>query len=184
MGLGRHCRGQFALDKRPMSMKFPVAPQSIRVVVLTICVPEGNMIGREKFVHLAMLLVHGIGHGKKTLRRLPKSKILIVRECGGCGHFFSVLLIANFQGLEDIFRGFSFSGEVLDVSIDGSDGSDGSSGGDSGFGVSDLLEAIVPLRFSGCLRGAAFICAVFLFATSETQSFPDALSSISQEKFL
>ena len=30
MGLGRHCKGKFALDRRPMSMKFPVAPQSMR----------------------------------------------------------------------------------------------------------------------------------------------------------
>ena len=36
MGLGRHCKGKFALDKRPTSMKFPVVPQSMRVVVLTI----------------------------------------------------------------------------------------------------------------------------------------------------
>ena len=46
MGLGRHCRGKFALDKRPMLMKFPVALQSMRVVVLKICVPVANLIGR------------------------------------------------------------------------------------------------------------------------------------------
>ena len=36
MGLGRHCRGKFALDRRPTSMKFLVAPQSMRAVVSTI----------------------------------------------------------------------------------------------------------------------------------------------------
>ena len=36
MGLGRCCKGKFALDKRLMSMKFPVAPQSMRAVVSTI----------------------------------------------------------------------------------------------------------------------------------------------------
>ena len=46
MGLGRRCRGKFALDKRPMSMKFLVAPQSMRVVVSMICVPVANLIGR------------------------------------------------------------------------------------------------------------------------------------------
>ena len=46
MGLERCCRGKFALDKRPMLMKFPVAPQSMRVVVLTICVPVASLIGR------------------------------------------------------------------------------------------------------------------------------------------
>ena len=47
MGLGRHCRGKFALDKRLMSMKFPVAPQSMRAVVLMICVPVANLTGRR-----------------------------------------------------------------------------------------------------------------------------------------
>ena len=46
MGLGRRCRGKFALDKRPMSMKFPVALQSMRVVVSMICVLVANLIGR------------------------------------------------------------------------------------------------------------------------------------------
>ena len=46
MGLGRHCKGKFALDKRPMSMKFPVALQSMRAVVSMICVPVANLIGR------------------------------------------------------------------------------------------------------------------------------------------
>ena len=47
MGLGRHCREKFALDKRLMLMKFLVAPQSMRVVVSTICVPVANLIGRR-----------------------------------------------------------------------------------------------------------------------------------------
>ena len=46
MGLGRHCRGKFALDKRPTSMKFPVAPQSMRAVVLMIWVPVASLMGR------------------------------------------------------------------------------------------------------------------------------------------
>ena len=46
IGLERRCRGKFALDKRPMSMKFPVAPQSMRAVVSTISVPVANLIGR------------------------------------------------------------------------------------------------------------------------------------------
>ena len=45
--LGRHRRGKFALDKRPMSMKFLVAPQSMRAVVLTICVPVASLMGRQ-----------------------------------------------------------------------------------------------------------------------------------------
>ena len=47
MGLGRCCRGKFALDRRPMSMKFPVVLQSMRVVVSMICVPVANLIGRR-----------------------------------------------------------------------------------------------------------------------------------------
>ena len=128
-----------------------------------------------------MLLVHGIGHGKKTSRRLPVSKILIVWEGSGCGHFFSVILIADFQGLEDVFGGFALGGEILDVGIDGGDRSDGGSGGYRGFrgfSISDWLGAVIPLGFSGCLGGSAFICTVSLLAASETKSSSDASGSI------
>ena len=47
IGLGRHHSGKFALDRRSMSMKFLVAPQSMRAVVLTICVPVASLIGRR-----------------------------------------------------------------------------------------------------------------------------------------
>ena len=117
-----------------------------------------------------MLLVHGIGHGKKTSRRLPKSKILVVWEGGGCSNFFSIILIADLQGLEDVFGGPSFSGEILDVGINGGDGSNGGSGGcrgDRGFGVPDLLRAVISLGFSRGLRGATFVSAVSLFAASK-----------------
>ena len=115
------------------------------------------------------------------MRQLPKSKILIVWEGGGCGHVFSIILIIDFQCLEDVFSGSALSGEILDVGIDWGDRSDGGSrgcGGDCGFSVSDLLGAIVPLGFSGCLRGAAFICAVSLFVASEAKSFSDALGMV------
>ena len=58
MGLGRRCRGKLALDKRSMSMKFPVAPQSMRVVVLTICVLVANLMGRR--------IVHSFGKATNT----------------------------------------------------------------------------------------------------------------------
>ena len=47
MGLGSHCRRKFALDRRPMSMKLPVAPQSMRAVVLTIWIPVASLMGRQ-----------------------------------------------------------------------------------------------------------------------------------------
>ena len=128
-----------------------------------------------------MLLVHGTGHGKKTLRRLPVSKILIVWEGSGCSHIFSIILIADLQGLEDVFGGFALGGEILDVGINGGDRSNGGSGGYRGFrgfSVSDLLGAVIPLGFSRCLRGPAFICTVSLLAASETKSFSDAPGSI------
>ena len=61
MGLGRRCRGKFALDRRPMSMKFPVAPQSMRAVVSMICVPVANLIGRR--------IVHSFGNATSTWDR-------------------------------------------------------------------------------------------------------------------
>ena len=47
IGLGSRCSGKLALDKRPMSMKFPVALQSTRAVVSTICVPVTSLTGRR-----------------------------------------------------------------------------------------------------------------------------------------
>ena len=113
-----------------------------------------------------MLLVHGTSHGKKTSRRLPILKILIVWEGSGCGHLFSIILIADFQGLEDVFGRFALGGEILNVGVDGGVRSDGGSGGRKGFrgfGVSDLLGSVISLGFSGCLGASAFICAMSLF---------------------
>ena len=76
-----------------------------------------------------MLLVHGTGYGKKTLGRLPILKILIIWEGSGCSHLFSIIFIADLQGLEDVFGGFALGGEILDVGVDGGGRSDGGSGG-------------------------------------------------------
>ena len=46
IGLGSRCNGKLALDRRPMSMKFPVALQLMRAVVSMICVPVASLIGR------------------------------------------------------------------------------------------------------------------------------------------
>ena len=87
--------------------------------------------------------------------------------------------------MEDIFGGLALGGEVLDVGIDRGDRSDGGSGkcgGDRGFHISDHLRMIISFGFSLCLRGLTFICAVSLFVTFETESFPYALSMISWGK--
>ena len=47
IGLGSRCNGKLALDRRPISMKFPVAPQSMRAVVSMICVPVTSLTGRR-----------------------------------------------------------------------------------------------------------------------------------------
>ena len=47
IGLGNRCSGKLALDRSPMLMKFPVAPQSMRAVVLTICIPVTSLTGRQ-----------------------------------------------------------------------------------------------------------------------------------------
>ena len=120
-------------------------------------------------------------------RQLPKLKILIVREGGGCSHIFSIILIADLQGLEDVFRGFAFGGEVLDVGVDGGDRSYGSSGGYRGFrglSVSDLLRAIVSFGFPRYLRGSAFVCAVSFLAAFEAKSFSNASGTISWRELL
>ena len=135
---------------------------------------------------MARLLIHGTGHGKKPLRQLPELKILIVQESGGCGNFFSIILIADLQSLEDLFSGSSLSGEILDVGINEGDGSNGSGycGGDRGFSVPDLLRMVIPLGFSGGLREATFISTVSLFTSSKAKSLSDASSSISRRELL
>ena len=83
-------------------------------------------------------------------RRLPESKTLIVRESGGDGHIFFVILITNFQGLEDIFGGLSLGGEVLDKQVDGCgwcDGRGSRQGRGSSFSVSNHLGTVVPFGF-------------------------------------
>ena len=45
MGLGSFSRGNSRRQRRPMLMKFPVAPQSTRAVVSTICVPLDSLMG-------------------------------------------------------------------------------------------------------------------------------------------
>ena len=45
MGLGSFSRGNSRRQRRPTSMKFLVAPQLTRVVVLTICVPLDSLMG-------------------------------------------------------------------------------------------------------------------------------------------
>ena len=45
MGLGSFSRGNLRRQRRPTSMKFPVAPQSTRAVVLMICVPLDSLMG-------------------------------------------------------------------------------------------------------------------------------------------
>ena len=53
MGLDIFLRGKFARDKRPRSIKFPVAPESIRAVVLMICLPRSNLTGKQRVLSLS-----------------------------------------------------------------------------------------------------------------------------------
>ena len=62
IGLGSHCNGKLALDRRPTSMMFPVVPQSMRAVVLTICVPVTSLMGRQ--------MVHSFGRATGTWDKL------------------------------------------------------------------------------------------------------------------
>ena len=96
-------------------------------------------------------------------------------------------MIADLQGLKDIFSGLALGSEVLDVGVNGGGGGDGGSGGHGGGGclhVLDLLGAAIPLGLSLSLGGLAFICAMFFLATSETESFPYAASAINWGEFL
>ena len=45
-------------DSNPRSMKFPVAPESIRVVVSTVWIPTSSLIGKRR--------VHSLGEATST----------------------------------------------------------------------------------------------------------------------
>ena len=67
IGLGSRCNGKWAFDRRLMLMKFPVAPQSMRAVVTTICVPVTSLIGRR--------MVRSFGRATSTWDKLWEDNI-------------------------------------------------------------------------------------------------------------
>ena len=46
-------RGKFASDRRPRSIKFPVAPELIKVVVLTVCFLMSSLTGKRSVLSLS-----------------------------------------------------------------------------------------------------------------------------------
>ena len=58
IGWGSFFRGKLARDSSPRLMKFPVAPESTRVVVLTVWVPTSSLMGKQR--------VHSLGEATST----------------------------------------------------------------------------------------------------------------------
>ena len=52
IGWGSLFRGKLARDSSPRSMKFPVAPESTRVVVLMVWVPTSSLMGKQSVCSL------------------------------------------------------------------------------------------------------------------------------------
>ena len=52
-GWGILFRGRFASDRRPRSIKFPVAPESINVVVLMVCFLMSSLTGKQRVLSLS-----------------------------------------------------------------------------------------------------------------------------------
>ena len=57
MDLGSFFKGNSRRQGRPTSMKFPVAPQSMRAVVLTICVPLDSLMGIHMVLSFEMAVI-------------------------------------------------------------------------------------------------------------------------------
>ena len=57
MGLGSFSRGNSRRQRRLTSIKFPVAPQLTRVVVLTICVLLDSLMGMRKVLSLGRAVI-------------------------------------------------------------------------------------------------------------------------------
>ena len=54
-------------DRSPRSMKFPVALESIRVVVLMVCCPTSSLIGKQR--------VHSLGEATSTWEVVEEGNI-------------------------------------------------------------------------------------------------------------
>ena len=57
MGLGSFSGGNLRRQRRPMSMKFPVASQLTRAVVSTICVPLDSLMGIRMVLSLGRAVI-------------------------------------------------------------------------------------------------------------------------------
>ena len=57
MGLGSFSRGNSRRQRRPTSIKFPVAPQLTRAVVSMICVPLDSLMGMHKVLSLGRAVI-------------------------------------------------------------------------------------------------------------------------------
>ena len=57
MGLGSFSRGNLRRQRRPTSIKFHVAPQSMRAVVLMICVPLDSLMGIRMVLSLGRAVI-------------------------------------------------------------------------------------------------------------------------------
>ena len=52
IGWGNLFRGKFVRDRRPRSIKFLVAPESIKVVVSTVCFPMSSLTGKQRVLSI------------------------------------------------------------------------------------------------------------------------------------
>ena len=99
MGSGRRMRVKLLRDKGWMSMKFPVAPESMSVVVSTVLFFPCSEMGK-----LMVLLLNG----KKTLKGLPSVKIHGSRS-GNFGYLLRGFFITSDQNFKDVGLAFSRS---------------------------------------------------------------------------
>ena len=70
------------------------------------------------------------------------------------------------------------------MGVDRSNGGSGRQGGRGGLSISNQLGVMVSFGVSLCLGRLTFIHTVTLFATSETESFSDATSTLSWRELL
>ena len=118
MGLGSFSRGNLRRQRRPMSIKFLVAPQSTRAVVLTICVPLDSLMGMHKVLSFGRAVITWFTIWEEYIDSSSQAKkILKFYRC----YIFWGVFVASFQDLEDFSFVLPLHLQGLNICFDGRD---------------------------------------------------------------
>ena len=99
MGLGSFSRGNSRRQRRPTSIKFLVAPQLTRAVVLTICVPLDSLMGMHKVLSLGRAVITWFTIWEEYINGSSQAKNpQVLRMLHSLGGLYNI--VSGFGGLQ------------------------------------------------------------------------------------